>query len=839
MSVFSQDLRYALRRLLHQPGFTAVAVLTLALGIGANTAIFSVIDAVLLRALPVHEPERLVLWTGNASEGSMGGSIPSGRWEYFPYPVYRASQGQFRTLSAFGAMASSQSTVAITGEAGSDDGSAKMSGAQLVSGNWFTVLGASPLMGRTLVPTDDQPGAAPVAVVSYGYWQTHLGADPAVIGRSLTVNRTPVTIVGVMGKEFFGERVRRPPALWVPLALQPEIQLTAPAFDDLTHFGLRFLGRLAPGQTLADAQREANALLQRVLTDLTANDTGDDVRENIARSSVTLVPGLRGVSGLRERYAGSLYVLGAVVAVVLLIACANVANLLLARAAARQTEITVRLALGASGGRLARQLLTEGLVLAAAGGVVGLVVAAWGAQLLVAAVAPTTPATPELNGTVLGFTALVTLAAGVLFSLAPALRGGRLDLASALRTRASTGPGGRRIGIAPALVSVQVALCLVLLVGAGLLTRTLMNLRGQELGFEREQLLLARVQTRIAGYKPAELPALYERLLDQLRAIPGVTSATVATYAPLGDFSQSSSFSIAGYTPASGESMSTGIDLVGSDYARTMGMALKLGRDILPTDRLGAGRVALVNEHFARQYFGSESPIGRRFGLGGGTPSLSDTWEIVGVVGDARFDGVSEPAGNLVFFPLLQNDSPQAHTAELAVRVTGNPADFGPAVRAAIAAVDPRLPISSLAPIGDQVRRAVGQQLLFARLVAVFGALAVVLACVGLYGVVSQSVLRRANEMGIRMALGAEGRSIIAMVLRETLVLIGVGLAIGLPAALAAAQLIRGQLYGVGTTDPVTLLATTVLLIVVACVAGLVPARRAARMSPMTALRRE
>lgn len=839
MSVLSQDLRYALRRLLHQPGFTAVAVATLALGIGANTAIFSVIDAVLLRVLPVHEPERLVLWSGGASEGSMGGSIPSGRWEYFPYPVYRASQGQFRTLSGFAAMASTQLTVAITGEAGSDDGTPKMSGAQLVSGNWFTVLGAGPLLGRTLAPGDDQPGAAPVAVVSYGYWQTRLGADPAVIGRSLTVNRTAVTIVGVMGKEFFGERVRRPPALWVPLALQPEIQLTAPIFDDLTYFGLRFLGRLAPGQTLDDAQLEATALLRRVLTDLTAGETEGNTRENIARSSVTLVSGARGVSGLREQYAESLYVLGAVVAVVLLIACANVANLLLARAVARHNEITVRLALGASGGRLARQLLTEGIVLAMAGGVAGLVVAAWGAQLLVTAVAPTSPATPEMSLRVLGFTALVSLAAGVLFSLAPALRSGRLDLAAALRTRAATGSGGRRIGIAPALVSAQVALCLVLLVGAGLLTRTLINLRNQELGFEREQILLARVQTRIAGYKPADLPALYTRLLDQVRGIPGVTSVTAAGYAPLGNYSQSSSFGIAGYTPKADQQMSTSFVLVGPQYTRTMGMSLALGRDILETDRLGTPRVALVNEHFARQYFGGENPIGRRFGLGNGSPVQSDTWEIVGVVGDSRFEGVSEPAGNMVFFPLLQNAEPQAHSAELAIRVTGNPADLGPTLRTAVAAVDPHLPLNPLTPIAAQVQRALGQQLLFARLVAVFGALAVLLACVGLYGVVSQSVSRRANEMGIRMALGAEGRSIIAMVLRETLLLIGVGLAIGIPASLAAARLIRGQLYGVGATDPVTLLATSLLLVLVACVAGLMPARRAARMSPMTALRQE
>jgi predicted permease len=838
VSVLLQDFKYAVRRLALQPGFTVIAVLTLALGIGANTAIFSVIDAVLLRSLPVREPERLVLWTDAPDEGAMMGTLFSGRWEYFPYPVYRASREQFKTLSGVAALRSTQTALSILGESDATDGPAQMGTGQLVSGNYFSVLGAGALLGRTLLPTDDQPGAPAAGVVSYGYWQSRLGGDPAVIGRTVQLNGLPVTIVGVMGREFFGERVRRAPNYWLPLALQPSIELTAPMFDDLSFYGLRLFGRLAPGKTLADAQTEATALLRRVLTDQTGSAASSETSDIIARSYVTLVPGGRGVSALRRNYEESLYVLSAVVAVVLLIACANVANLLLARAAARHTEITVRLALGASGGRLARQLLTEGVVLALLGGVLGLVVAAWGGQLLVSAVAPGSPISLEMNPATLGFTALIALAAGVLFSLAPALRSGRLDLASALKTRAQSSGGASRIGLARALVAGQVALCLVLLVGAGLLTRSLLNLRQQDLGFERNQLVLARLETRLAGYKPAQLEGLYRRLVEQVQAVPGVTSATVATYSPLGNISRTSSIVVQGYAPREGEQMIAQLDLVAPRYAETMGIPLRAGREIGEQDRIGSPPVAVVNETFARAYFGNQNPIGRRFGFGDDSQDAAQ-YEIVGVVGDARFGDVAGPPAKMAFLPLLQSAGQDAYTSELAVRVTGDPAAAGQALRTAIAAVDPRLPISQVTTIRQQVKDSLSQQLLFARLVAVFGGLAVLLACVGLYGVVAQSVARRANEVGIRMALGAERTMIVGMVLRETMALIGAGLAVGIPAALGAAQVLRGQLFGVGTVDPVTIALTSLLLIAVALLAGGIPARRAASMSPMAALRQE
>jgi len=839
VSSLKQDVRYAVRRLIQQPGFTAVAVLTLGLGIGANTAIFSVVNAVLLRSLPVREPERLVLWTDSPGEGTITGSLFSGRWEYFTYPAYREYRDHLTSLSGLAAVRSTVDPLSILGESGAAEEAAQMGSGQLVTGNYFEVLGTTPLLGRVLGVGDDRPGAPPAAVVSYGYWQSRLGGDPAVVGRTVQLNGTPVTIVGVMPREFFGERVRRAPDYWLPMQLQPQIELAEPFFNDARVYGLRLLGRLAPGKTPAQAESEANLVLRRFLTQQGGSELSSETADLIAKSFVTLVPGARGVSSLRRSYQESLYVLTAVVALVLLIACANVANLLLARAAARHTEITVRLALGASGRRLARQLLTEGVVLALAGGVMGVLIAAWGSQLLVAAVAPTTPLTLEMSPLVLAFTAAVSLAAGVLFSLAPALRSGRVDLASALKERSQAGVGShRRLGLGPALVAGQVALCLVLLVGAGLLTRSLVNLQEQEVGFDRSGLLLVRLQTRLAGYRPAELAGLYRRLIDQVQSVPGVTTATVATYSPMGNMSESGTIAVEGYQPHQGEDMSSWMNRVGPRYPETMGMTLRAGRPFGDGDRPGAPKVAMVNEAFARAYFPGQDPVGHRFGFNEG-PDGANEFEIVGVLGDARFEGANDPPRRMVFLPLLQAVDQSAYTGELAIRVSGEPAAPAAAVRAAIATVDPRLPISQMISIDRQLDNALHQQRLFARLVGVFGMLAVLLACVGLYGVVAQSVARRANEVGIRMALGAEQGAILRMVLGETLLLAGAGLAVGIPAALAAAQLIRGHLFGVGTADPLTILVTSAMLVGIAALAGFIPARRAALVAPMAALRRE
>lgn len=839
MSALLQDLKYAIRRLGNQPGFTAIAVLTLGLGIGANTAIFSVVNAVLLRSLPVQEPDRLVLWSDSPDEGAIAGTLFSGRWEYFTYPVYRAYRDQMKSVTGLVGIRSSSDALSILGESGTTEAAAQMGSGQLVSGNYFSVLGATPLLGRALTPADDEPAAPAAAVVSYGYWSTRLGSDPAAVGRTVQLNGTPVTIVGVMGKSFFGERVRRAPDYWLPMQLQPRIELTEPFFDDVTFYGMRILGRLAPGKTVEDAEAEATAILRHTLTDQSGSEISGETRGLIDQSYVKLVPGGRGISSLRNNYRDSLFVLSAVVALVLLIACANVANLLLARAASRHTEITVRLALGASGSRLARQLLTEGIVLALAGGLLGLVIAAWGSQLLVAAVAPRSPISLEMSAGVLGFTMLVSLAAGVLFSLAPALRSGRLDLASALKDRSKSGMGPRgRLGLAPALVAGQVALCLVLLVGAGLLTRSLLNLRGQEIGFDRSGVLLVRLQTRLAGYRSAELPDLYRRLIDQVQTVPGVQSATVANYSPMSDMMRSSTLVVQGYQPSEGERVRTTLNLVGPRYPETMGMTVLAGRSLNDGDRVGAPRVAMVNEAFVKAYFKDRNPVGGRFGFGD-SDTESGEYEIVGVLGDARFGGPSEAADKMVMVPMLQQADQSAFTSELAIRVSGSPAAAGPAVREAINTVDPKLPISGMVTIEKQIDSAMSQQRLFARLVGVFGGLAVLLACVGLYGVVAQSVARRANEVGIRMALGAQPSSIIGMVLKETLTLIALGLAIGVPAAMAGAQMIRGQLFGVGTADPITLAGTSLLLVTVAVIAGLIPARRAVRVAPMSALRRD
>jgi predicted permease len=640
-----------------------------------------------------------------------------------------------------------------------------------------------------------------------------------------------------MPSSFFGERVRRAPDFWLPLAFQPVVERRPSFSDDPQTYWLQLIGRLRRGAGLARAQAEVDVALRRQLAQQLGEQLTPEQRARMNGPLVRLAPGGAGLSFLRAAYGERLRVLMAVAAFVLLIACANVASLTLSLATARRPEVAMRLALGASRWRLVRQFLTESVLLAVLGGAAGLALAEWGVRVLKALVARTSPVDVGLNLRVLAFTLLVSFVSGMLFGLAPALRAGRDDLVASMRERGEGAAAARRRPrLVPALVVAQVALSLVLLLGAGLLVRSLANLTGEGVGFAREGVLLVDMDTRLSGYRSAELGAYYVRLIERVSRVPGVRAATVATYSPMSGSSRTNTIAVQGFRPAPDQSMDVETPSVGPGYAQTLGMPVVAGRDLTGRDAAGSPPVAVVNRAFARTYFPGRSPVGGRFGIG---PDHDGDYEIVGVLGDARFRSVRDAPVPMAFLSILQATDQSAYTSELEVRTVGDPSDLTAAVRAAVADVDARVPIAGVTTLAAQFTDSLGRDALFARLVGVFSALALVLACVGLYGVGSQAVARRTNELGVRMALGADAGVILRMVLRDAAALIVLGLVIGAPAALAAARLIRSQLFGVGPADPATLLATCVVLAAVAIVAGFLPARRAARVDPVVALRAE
>jgi predicted permease len=832
-----RDVRYGARMLRKRPGFTAVAILTLALGIGVNSAIFSSMHAILMKTLPLDDVDRLVLFSDTPSEGTSDGTPFDDVWTLFSIPTYRHFARNVPALEEVAAFRSGEARLAVLapGEGATE---AQLASGQLVSGNFFPLLRVKPALGRTLLPEDDTEAATPVAVVSYLYWQTRWAGDRGIVGRRLTVNGTPLTVVGVMPESFFGLRVRRPADAWIPLHLQPRIEQRESYLEARDVYWLNLVGRLRPGSDLRAAQAQVDVALKQYLRTQGGTPPPEDWQRALERGSIRLVPGARGLSGLRTRYAEPLRLLMAVAAFVLLIACANLTNLLLSRGLERRPEISMRLAMGAARGRLVRMLLTESLLLAGAGGFAGLLLALWGVDLLKTMVSKTAPVDVGLNVPVLAFTAATSMAAGILFGIAPALRAGRLDLASAMRSRHEGGTGGRlRTGLAKGIVVAQVALSLILLVGSGLLVRSLGNLATVDTGFAREGVALLDIDTRVAGLKPEELAPYQARLLERVRSLPGIVSATLTGFGPMSGHSSSSSLVVEGFAGPPGEPPLARVLRAAPQYTRTLGITLVRGRDFDDRDAIGAPKVGLVNQAFARAYFPNADPIGRRFGFGD-KPEQADT-VIVGLVADVKYDNPRDPANPMIVLPLLQEKGQMAYASDLEVRTTGDPDTALPALRKAVADVDARVPVASTKTLSRQVADSLGVEMLLARLVSAFSALALALACVGLYGVLSQAVARRTNEVGIRMALGADRRAILGMVLREAGSLILVGLALGIPGAVLAAGLLAHQLYGIGPTDPLTMASSSLVLLAVALFAGWVPAWRASRVEPLQALRTE
>ncbi len=833
-----KDVRFSFRLLLKRPGFTLIALVILALGIGANTAIFTLINAVVLKTLPVNKPDELVLFNDSASEGTRvsDGDIFAGRADIFSYPGYRYFREHNQSFQELSAFRHGESRVSVRRPNAQSGEAAERASAHLVSGNYFAVLGVNAKQGRVLTNEDDNAAANPAAVVSNAYWQQKLGGDPQVVGRSVMLNGTGFTIVGVMPREFFGTRVRRSPDYWVPLAFQPQIELRRPYAADNTVYWLNMIGRLKTGVSIEQAQAEANLQLRQFLTESSGSQLNDDRRRSIENSYVTLSSGARGLSGLRSFYSKALRMLMVIVVMVLLIACANVGNLLLSRAAARQPEISLRQALGASRWRLLRQLLTESLLLSLIGGLAGILLAQWGVSLLVSRLASTSPLDVKPDLSILVFTLGVSVVSGVLFGIAPALRATRTDLTSALKDKTVKGRN-RRFNLGSALVVAQVSVSLILLVGAGLFARSLMKLQQEDLGFDRDNVLLVNTDMRLAGYKPEELSAVYRQIYDRISAIPNIQSASIASTSPMSGSNSSSTVTIRGYTPAKDENMAVTDMQVGPNFTETLGVPLLRGRDIGLQDTPASLKVALVNQSFAEAFFHDQNPIGKRMTFD--ESSDKDDFEIVGVIGDAKYQSAKDKADRSVYRPIFQVQDQQTFNNVFEVRTIGDPLNIAPQVRAAITEVNNKIPILNVTTLRLQTEEALRQEKLVAQLVSFFGLLGLLLCCVGLYGIMAHAVVRRTNEIGVRMALGAERSHIVWLVLRESLLLVALGLVVGLPASWAAAQLVSSQLFGLGTTDPVTLVAAVIVLTLVATLAGYLPARRASHVDPLVALRYE
>lgn len=838
METLIKDIKYGFRGLLKRKGFAAIAVLTLALGIGANTAIFTLVNAVMLKSLPVQQPEQLVLFSDMTGEGTSMEDTPRvGEWKRFSYASYLYLRDHNQSFQDIAALRSGISRLSVRRAAAQGAGATRAAG-HLVAGNYFSVLGTSAMRGRVLTPEDDKASASPAAVVSHRYWKDQLNSDPSVVGQTFIINNINFTVVGITPPEFFGERVRRPPDMWLPLAFHPQIELRGNYLEDNQAYFLMLLGRLKPGVDLQQANATVNHGLRQFLTEQAGSQLTEQRQKGIQNTYVKLVEGKGGISGLRNRYSEPLRMLMVIVGIVLLVACANVGSLLLARATARKAEISLRMALGANRWRIVRQLLTESLLLAAIGGVCGVLLAQWGVTILVNLVAKESPLNTRPDASVLAFTVGVSIVAGVLFGLIPALRASHTDLASAMKEKTRTGSRFWRVNLSSAMVVLQVGLSMVLLTGAGLFARSLLNLQKENVGFDRSNMLLAGIDPRLAGYKPTELTALYTQIIERVGSLPNVRSVSMATYSPMSGSQRSSSIVVPGYTPQEGEDTTIEDVLVGPKYAETLGIPVLRGREIDIRDTPSGPRVAVVNETFANKFFKDQNPIGRSFTFDDETDAGA-ALEIIGVIADIKSEDARTKANPAVYRPILQIQDQAAFMVNVQVRTNGDASSFAGPFRQVITGIDDKLPIFDVTTLEEQVQENFKQDRLIAQLVSFFGALALILASIGLYGVMAHGVARRTNEIGIRMALGAQGGNIAWMILRETLVLVVLGLVIGVPIALFAAKFVASQLFGLQAADPAALIGAAVVLTLVALFAGYFPARRASRVNPLTALRYE
>jgi putative ABC transport system permease protein len=822
METLIQDLRYGFRTLLKSRGFTLIAVISLALGIGANTTIFTLVNAVFLQAIPVRDPARVmsIYTTDEKNKGGFNDFMPT---SYPNFEDYRDQNTTFEGMSAFTGV-----PLSLSGS-----GEPEQLFGLIVSGNYFDMLGAAPALGRAFLQEEDRtPGTHPVVVLSHGLWARRFGSDPGIIGRTLTLNGQAFTVIGVARQGFKGTNTLGGPALWVPMMMHPQL-LTgffAENFNDRRALMFNMQGRLKPGVSREQALAELQTIGRRLEQEYPTPNKGRNITL-LPVTQTTIHPAQRRAFVL----AGGL--LMTVVGLVLLIACANVANLLLARATARRKEIAIRLSLGAGRARLVRQLLTESLLLSLLGGGAGLLIAAWGRDLLLFFRPPQFQ--PEnldlsLDGAVLGFTLAVSLLTGLMFGLAPALQASRQDLAVELKDRTSQpGRRGGRVNLRGLLVVGQVALSLISLIGAGLFLRSLRNTQGIDPGFETKNLLSLNFDLGAQGYDVARGRDYHRRVLDEVGSLPGVRAAALSTMPLLGGGGFMRTVFPEGQEPSTGAvGQFVFTDAVSVSSLETQGVALLRGRGLTEMDREGAPRVVVVNEAMAERFWKGADALGRRFKFFGDESFA----EVVGVAENTKVFTLGEDAQPIAYIPVLQAYEP---AMVLNVRTDGDPAPLMDSVRRRVQALDPSMPLTNVQTVSDAIRQTLWAPRMGAGLLAIFGGLALVLAAVGLYGVMSYSVGQRTHEFGIRMALGARRRDVLHLVLRQGMTLVGAGVALGLLAALGVTHLVAAFLVGVSAVDPVTFAGIPLLLSAVALLAGYLPARRATRVDPMIALRYE
>jgi len=840
-----QDVSYSFRTMRRSPGFTFVALATLALGIGATTAIFTLIDAIILKSLPVRNPGTLVVLGPSKGSGVNVGLQES--YSVYSWDLYKHLEktGLFDGLCALQSSSGDQFSLRPAGA-----GVAHSAGTKLVSGNYFSVLGVNAALGRTLTPADDSPSAPPVAVVSFRYWKEWLRGDKSVIGSTVAVNRVPVIVVGVAPPEFFGETLQPdPPALWLPISANRQLDPERNLVDAPDQHWLYLMGRLKPGLSAAQARVRLTAALHNWLLAREGSTVSPDVRTGIAKSYIELTPGGSGIARMRQDYLQTLRLLLGISAIVLLITCANIANLQLAGGAARRAENSIRLALGASRARLVRQSLTESLTLALAGGALGLLIASEGTKLLVALVfrgKDYIPIHTAPDFRVLAFAFALSCVTAVVFGLLPALRmsagiGARRGIMGSALSH-------RRFGLGSALIVAEVALSLVVLTGAASFTRSLANLTGQQFGFNREHVLVVNVNPQHAGYEYKQLAPLYRRISSRLTALPGVKSVSLASYSPFNQCCWGFSIAVEGYRAKPSEQRGALLDRVSPRYFETLGTRVLLGRAIDERDTPASTRVAVVTDAFVRRFFPNENPLGRRIGIGGDQKGHGDI-EIVGVVENAKYDDPGDEPPPMAFLPLFQVPPGEDAFATgeyvsnfirtIEIRSIGDPASIAGEVRQALAQIDPDLPVLRLETLSGHVDHTLTQQNVIADLAAFFALLALLLTCVGLYGLTAWMVQRHTSEIGIRSALGARRGRLIAMIVSAPLIQAAVGILIGIPAAFLTAKLVASQLYGVSPTDPKSSAAAALLLILCIAIAGYIPARHASGLDPVVALRYE
>jgi predicted permease len=833
---FTQDLRYAARTFRKSPIFVVVAVVSLALGIGANTAIFTLVDQLLLRLLPVKDPNQLVLlWGRGPHYGSNNGS------HKLSYPMYSDIRDHNQVFSGMFCRWNTSMSVSAEGKNERVEG-------ELVSGTYFPVLGVGAALGRVFTPDDDRtPGGHPVAVISYRYWLSRFAGSHEIIGKRILVNGYPLTIIGVSQAGFDGTDPASSPAIRVPVMMKAQMDPVGSSFAyNLVGRRGRWVnayGRLRPGVSIQEAKASLqpffHQMLEMEVQEKSFARASPETRKRFLTMWMDVLPASKGFSNLRDQFSTALLCLTVIVGFVLLIACANVANLLIARATARQKEIAVRLALGASRSRIVSQLLIESLTLAIAGGTAGLLLAMWMDKALLdfmprGATQFAISTTPDWR--ILAFNLAVSLLTGVLFGLIPALQSTRPQLAGTLKDQVGSIAGGTSVGIRKGLVAAQVTLSLLLLIGAGLFIRSLKNLKALDPGFRTTNLLEFFIDPVLSGYKPDRSLDFYRQLRENLNAIPGVESSTLAVIPVLSDDEWDNSVTVEGFTNTATNTPDPHMQYATPDFFKTMQIPILMGRDFRMTDAKGTPKVCIVNEKFARKFFKDGNAIGRHIGMGGDPGTKLDI-EIVGVVRDTKYENMREEIPIEVYQPYNQVDFVLGMMAY--VRTSRSPEQTFSAIRQTVNRLDPNLPLAEMKTLETQQEESLITERLVATLSSGFGILATLLAAIGLYGVMAYMVAQRTREIGVRMALGAASSDVLWLVMQEVLILAGIGIAIGLPAALALTRFAKSQLYGVQPNDAFTMALSIVGIAAVAILSGYIPARRATLVDPMRALRWE